>query len=212
MRDIVIIGAGGFGREVKWLIDEINRNSPQWNFLGFVDDGLEVGSDIFGNVILGDIDWLLDKKLSVVCAVGDPIIKKKILRKISNTQNNYPILIHPSVIQSDSIQIDEGTIICAGTIMTVNINIGKHVIINLDCTIGHDVEISDYCTILPSVNVSGEVLISDCVSVGTGTQIIQQVRIGENSIIGAGAVVSKSLPENIVAVGIPARIIKTIEY
>lgn len=211
MKDIVIIGAGGFGREVAWLIEEINMKTPTYHLLGFIDDSLEVGYELNGYKVIGNTEWLKDKDFFVVCAVGNPITKKKIILQLKNTKIRYPILIHPSVNISSYTKIGEGSIVCAGNILTVNILIGKHVIINLDCTIGHDAVIEDYCTILPSVNVSGNVKIEECVSVGTGTQIIQGLCIGNNSIIGAGAVVTKDIPNKVVAVGAPAKPIKTIE-
>lgn len=208
MKDIVILGSGGFGREVHWLIEEINKDNLQWNFLGYIDDGHPIGELVNGYPVLGTTEWLANKNLNVVCAVGDPDTKKMIIEKLSKSKNTYPTLIHPNVKFSSSVEFGEGSIICAGNILTVNIKIGKHVIINLDCTIGHDAMIEDYSTILPSVNVSGNVHISECVSVGTGTQIIQGVHIGEHTIIGAGSVVTKEIESYVVAVGIPARPIK----
>ncbi len=209
MKDIVIIGAGGFGREVAWLIEDINKNKIEWNLIGFVDENPEIkGNSINNYKVLGDIEWLREQECYAVCAIGDPRTKKNILKRLKDSKVKYPTLIHPSVIMSDSVEIDEGTIICAGNIVTVNINIGKHVIINLDSTVGHDVNIGDYSTVLPSVNISGAVNIEECVSIGTGTQIIQGINIGKNSIIGAGAVVAKDLPANCTAVGLPARPIK----
>lgn len=208
MKDIVILGSGGFGREVHWLIEEINNVKPQWNLLGYVDDIHPIGELINGFPVLGTTEWLNNQELNVVCAVGDPDTKKMILDKLNSSKNTYPILIHPDVKYSSSVKFGEGSIICAGNILTVNIEIGKHVIINLDCTVGHDALIDDYSTILPSVNVSGNVIIEKCVSVGTGTQIIQGVKIGKHTIIGAGSVVTKEIEPNVVAVGIPARPIK----
>jgi sugar O-acyltransferase (sialic acid O-acetyltransferase NeuD family) len=131
------------------------------------------------------------------------------LSKITKQNLFYPVLIHPSCyIGTDQVIIGEGSIVCAGTIITVNIDIGKHVILNLACTVGHDTIIEDYCSFMPSVNISGEVKIGNGVYCGTGAKIINQLEIGENSIIGAGAVVSKTLPANCTAVGIPAKPIK----
>lgn len=144
----------------------------------------------------------------MVNAIGDPIIKKKVANRLDGSKNKYPVLIHPSVICSDKVSFGEGTIVCAGNIITVDIEIGKHVIINLDCTIGHDASIGDYSTILPSVNISGFVKTGECVSVGTGTAIIQGISIGVNTVIGAGAVVVKDIPANCTAVGSPAKPIK----
>lgn len=212
MKDIVIIGAGGFGREVVWLIEDINKKDKEWNIVGFVDDDKSIqGTEINGYKILGDSDWLTEQELYVVNAIGGPIIKKNVMEKLEGSKNQYPVLIHPSVIHSKSVNFKEGSIICAGNIITVDIEIGKHVIINLDCTIGHDADIGDYSTILPSVNVSGLVKAEECVSLGTGSTIIQGVNIGRNTVVGAGAVVVKDLPANCTAVGAPAKPIKFYE-
>lgn len=209
MKDIVIVGAGGFGREVAWLIESINKESNRWNLLGFVDDTeILQGKKVNGYSVLGDLNWLVDKELNVVVAIGDPIGKKRIVEKLKSSKNCYPTLIDPSVKCSDFAKIGEGTIICAGSILTVNIEIGEHVIINLDCTVGHDASIENYATILPSVNISGFVALEECVSIGTGTQIIQNIRVGKNTVVGAGAVVVRDLPENCIAVGSPAKPIK----
>lgn len=209
MKDIVIIGAGGFGREVAWLIEDINKKNKEWNLIGFIDDNKAIqGMEVNGYKVVGNIEWLNEQELYVVNAIGDPIVKKKVLERLSGSKNKYPVLIHPGVIYSDKVSFGEGSIICAGNIITVNINIGRHVIINLDCTIGHDAVIGDYSTVLPSVNLSGLVKIGQCVSIGTGSAIIQGVSIGENTIIGAGAVVVKDLPANCTAVGAPAKPIK----
>ncbi len=209
MKDIVIIGAGGFGREVAWMIEDINKARKEWNILGFVDDNHDLlGKKINGYEVIGNVDWLKEQQLYVSNAVGNPIAKKNIIKYLENSKNIYPTLIHPSVIYSDNVEIGKGSIICAGTIMTVNIKIGSHVIVNLDCTIGHDVIIDDYCTVLPSVNISGAVEIEECVSIGTGTAIIQKIKIEKNSVIGAGSVVINNIPLNCTAVGAPAKPIK----
>lgn len=213
MKDIIIIGAGGFGREVAWLIEDINNLEPTWNIVGFVDDKKEIqGTIINGYPVVGDIDWLKDQEVDVVNAIGDSIIKKKVMSRLNESKNTYPVLIHPNVIISRLVNIGEGSIICAGNIITVNISIGKHVIVNLDCTIGHDAIIGDYSTLLPSVNISGYVNLEQCVNIGTGSAIIQGVTIGQNTIVGAGAVVVKDLPANCTAVGSPAKPIKFNNY
>lgn len=209
MKDIVIIGAGGFGREVAWLIEDINRAKREWNIVGFVDDEESIlGTDINGYKVIGNIDWLKGQELSVVNAIADPTTKKKVMSRLEMSKNKYPVLIHPNVICSELVDIGEGSIICAGNIITVNIEIGKHVIVNLDCTIGHDAIIGDFSTVLPSVNISGYVKTGECVSVGTGAAVIQGINIGENTVIGAGAVVVKDLPAKCTAVGSPAKPVK----
>lgn len=209
MKDIVIIGAGGFGREVAWLIEDINKVNEEWNIIGFVDDNESIqDTEINGYKVIGNIEWLLNQKLNVVNAIGDPIVKRKVIERLIDSENNYPVLIHPSVIYSKQVSFGEGSIVCAANIITTNIEIGKHVIINLDCTIGHDAILGNYTTVLPSVNVSGFVETEECVSIGTGSAVIQGVKIGENTVIGAGSVVVKDLPANCTAVGAPAKPIK----
>lgn len=211
MKDIVIVGAGGFGREIKGLIDAINKVSPTYNFQGYYDDGLKIGTIINEYKILGGIKELnsLKQYTQVAIAIGDPSIKKRILSQLENNFLQFPVLIHPSVlIGDDEITIAKGTIICAGSILTCNITIEEFVILNLMCTVGHDTLIKKLSSFMPSVNISGEVVISEAVYVGTGAKIINQLEIGQNTIIGAGAVVSKSIPANCTAVGIPAKVIK----
>lgn len=211
MKDIVIIGAGGFGREVKTIIDAINKNTKIYNFLGFYDDTIAKGTLINNFPILGNLKELNDLQATtdVLVGVGDPISKYKIISSLKNELLHFPTIIHPSVIISDDdVIIDNGCIICAGNIITCNIKIGKFVTLNLMCTVGHDTVIDDYSSFMPSVNISGEVHIEEKVYVGTGAKIINRLTIGKATIIGAGAVVSKSLPEYCTAVGIPAKPIK----
>lgn len=212
MRKIAIFGAGGFGREVAMLIEHINQVQPTWQLIGFFDDGEPTGKIINGYPVIGGLTelQLLEEPMGLVFALGNPVVKKKVCEKVSNPLINYPTLIHPSVVMgaTKNLKIGEGCIICAGNIITVNIEIGNHVILNLSCTVGHDTVIKDYCSFMPAVNISGEVFIHQCVYAGTGAKIINQLEIGENTVVGAGAVVSKSLPANCTAVGIPAKPIK----
>ena len=211
-RDLYIVGAGGFGREVAWLVERINAVSPTWNLKGFIDDNVNYHGKLEnGYPVLGGCEYLKDQEQEVwvVCAVGSANIRKKIIEKLERESHiKFATLIDPSVILSQYVTIGEGTIICAGTILTVSIAIGKHVIINLDCTLGHDVIINDFVTLYPSVNISGNVNVEKCVELGTGMQIIQGKNIGANSIVGAGAVVIRDIPECCIAVGSPASVIK----
>lgn len=209
MKDVVIIGAGGFAREVAWLIEEINKKNEQWNILGFIDDNTEnIEKSLNGYKIIGNTDYLneMNKNIYAVIAIGNGKIRKKVVEKLK--KRKFGILIHPNVSISDSISIGEGSIICSGNILTVNINIGKHVIINLDCTIGHDAVIENFSTFLPGTNLSGETIVEECSTLGTGSTVIQGVKIGKNVMVGAGAVVIRDISDDSTAVGNPARIIK----
>jgi len=215
MRNLIIFGASGFGREVAWAVERINAVTPTWNLLGFMDDDdIIQGSEINGYKVLGktgDIKEYPDAYF--VCAVGASRVREKIINNMKsiNPAVKFGTVIDPSVEMSDLVTIGEGSIICAHTIITVNISIGNHVIINLDCTIGHDAILQDFVTLYPSVNVSGNTNIGHAVELGTGMQIIQGKTVGDYSIVGAGAVVVKDIPEKCTAVGSPAKPIKFFE-
>ena len=212
MKDLIIFGASGFGREVAWAVERINKVTPTWNLLGFMDDDDDIqGFEINGYKVLGktaDVGNYPDAYF--VVAVGASRTREKIVSgmKDVNPVVKFGTVIDPSVEMSDLVNIGEGTIICAHTIITVNIEIGSHVIINLDCTIGHDAILKDFVTLYPSVNISGITNIGQAVELGTGMQIIQGKSVGEYSIVGAGAVVIKDIPEKCTAVGNPAKPIK----
>ena len=207
MKDLYIIGAGGFGREVAWCVERINDVTPTWNLKGFIDDNetrWKTKEDEY--IVLGDCEYLKQQKNAyAVCAVGNAKVRKQIIEKLSDSGVQFATIVDPSVILSKRVVIGEGTIICAGTIVTVDISIGKHVIINLDCTLGHDDVIEVFVTIYPSVNVSGNVRVGECSEIGTGVQIIQGKKIKSNTIIGAGAVVIKNIDKPGTYVGVPAR-------
>lgn len=212
MKDIAIFGVGGFGREVLTLIQDINKVEPVWNVIGFFDDGYEIGYETHGLKNLGGTKELSawETPLAVAIAIGTPSIKRTILNNIHNDLIEYPILIHPSVIigDKDYVKIGKGCIFCAYTAITCDVEVGDFVILNLACTLGHDTVIEDYSAFMPSCNISGEVRIGEGVYCGTGVKIINQTSIGENTIVGAGSVVTKPLPANCTAVGVPAKVIK----
>lgn len=209
MKDIVIVGAGGFGREVAWLIEDINEENPQWNILGFVDDNESIQGEQLGEYkVIGTTDYLMEKELNVVIAIANPVIRQNIYNKIKDTENIFPTLIHPSAIFSDSVTFGQGVVISAGNIVTVDITIEDFVIIDRSCNIGHDTMINKFSTLLPSTTISGNVYIEENILIGTGSTIIQGLTVGKKSIIGAGAVVTKDIPENCTAVGVPAKPIK----
>lgn len=208
MKDLLIIGSSGFGREVAWLVERINKVSPTWNIVGFLDDDkLVQGTKINGYEVVGSVDDAIKfKNAYLICAIGASKIRKSIINRVSNCR--FATLIDPSVELSDFVEIGEGSIICAHSILTVNIKVGKHVIINLDCTVGHNATLDDFVTVYPSVNISGDSHYGECVELGTGSQVIQGKTIGKGTIVGAGSVVVKDLPEKCTAVGIPAKPIK----
>jgi sugar O-acyltransferase (sialic acid O-acetyltransferase NeuD family) len=208
---IAVFGAGGFGMEVAMLIEQINAVRPRWRMVGFFDDGMPKETQVNGWPILGGLEALNGWRtpLAVVFALGMPAVKRAVIGKLRNPRLNFPVLSHPSAIRGAAahVHIGEGTIICAGAIITTNIAIGRHVIVNLACTIGHQVVIGDFCAFMPSCNISGEVTVGEGSFWGTGAKAINGKRIGAHTKIGAGAVVITDIPDHSTAVGVPARVI-----
>ena len=212
VKDIVIVGAGGFGREVAWLVEEINAVSPEWRLLGFLDD-MAKGSTVEGYPILGPIEHVaeLGQHVHLTCAIGDSRLRKRLVDKLAESGRRFATLIHPSVLKSAYVSIGEGSTICAGTILTTNISIGKHCLLNLDCKVGHDSTLGDFTSCMPAVNIAGDVIIKQGCYFGLNACVINQKRVGEWSIIGAGAAVVKDIPARSLAVGVPAMPIKTLD-
>jgi sugar O-acyltransferase (sialic acid O-acetyltransferase NeuD family) len=212
MDEIAIFGAGGFGMEVAAMIEQINSVRAQWELIGFFDDAIRPGSFVNDYPVLGGMKDLnaWPSKLALALAIGIPKTKKELFTRIMNPNISYPVLIHPSVIIGSPkyVSLSEGAILCAGSILTTNIHIGKHVLINLACTVGHQSKIGDFSCLMPACNISGEVEIGECVFWGTGSKIINQKKVGNNATIGAGAVVIDDLPDDVTAVGLPAKVVE----
>lgn len=209
MKDLIIIGVGGVGREAALIAEEINEQSQEWNILGFVDDNESVQNTyINGYPVLGKSQYLQNYKeeVYVFCGISNYKVKKKIISKLKENKNiKFATLIHPSVKLNKHIKIGEGCIIYQNVIMTVNIEIGDHVIISPKCGIGHDSKIHDYVTLLWNVNVSGNVDIKEGATMGSGSTVIQGLTIGKGSFVGAGACVIRDVEDNKTAVGVPTR-------
>ena len=205
-RDLVIVGAGGFGREIMWLAQDIG----EFNLLGFIDDSKKAGTQISGVEVLGGVaDSLKWAHAEFVVAVGAPRTRQIIVNKLeASGVKKFATLIHPSVKKSQSVVIGEGSMICAGTILTVDIQLGKHNIINLNCTVGHDCQFGDYCTIAPIAAISGNVTMGALVEVGTGAAIRQGAQLEQGSLLGMGAVLTKNISSNQIFVGNPAKFLK----
>lgn len=213
MKNIVIIGAGGVGREVSLIIEKINKLKATWNLIGFIDDNVNNWNKVInGYPVIGGMDSLEKLPLDtyVVIAIANYNAKKKIVNKIDN-KFKFATIIDPKVWIHDYMTIGEGTIIYEGAILTANIEVGNHVIISPKCGVGHDSIIKDYVSLLWNVNVSGNDVIEEGVMMGSGSTVIQGKRIEKGSTVGAGAVVIDDIDSYSTVVGVPAKVIK-VDY
>ncbi len=207
---LVIIGAGGLGREVASLVNDINKESITWDLIGFIDDRKK-GQTVEGYPIIGKFDDVFELKPTpaVVIAIADSAIRLKMFERLMAKGVRVVSVVHPSVVMSDYVDIGEGTIICAGSVITTNVKLGKACIINPNCFVGHDSGLSDFVSLMPGANIAGDVTVGEGTYLGLNSTVINKVKIGAWSTIGAGAAVVKDLPDHVTAVGVPAKIIKS---
>lgn len=212
VQQIAIYGAGGFAREVAWLVQSCNVDQQRYAVVCFIDDNPATHGTLINGIPSMSLEAAPQKfpEAAVVVAVGTPQTRQKMVERAAALGFGFATIIHPRTEMSQWIEIGEGTVVCAGNILTTNIVLGKQVQINLDCTIGHDVVMQDYATLAPGVHVSGCVHIGKRVYIGTGAVIIngtidRPLVIEDDAVVGAGAVVTKSVPPGVTVVGVPAR-------
>jgi sugar O-acyltransferase (sialic acid O-acetyltransferase NeuD family) len=210
LKDIAIVGAGGFGKETLVMINQINAINLQWQVTGFYDDGVAAGGIVAGLPVLGNLDALkrIDQELAVVVAVGDPKVKRSLVERIQQSNLYFPTLIHPVATIGENIKAGAGCIITAGCRLTIDIALGDFVLLNLNTTVGHDVHIGSFTSVMPGVHLSGYVQVGEEVLIGTGASVLQNVTIGNRSVVGAGAVVNKNVEPSRTVAGVPARSIR----
>jgi len=223
-KKIVMMGAGAFARETLWAVNEIKEGFGSYSVTGFLDDdeskqGRPVLPGSTGNVtaelvILGSLDHIIKTGFKdydfILPAIGTTEVKKSFTERLLSYGCLLPgPVIHRSVELGHDNVIGDGTIIFAGSTITVNSVLGLQVNVNPQCSIAHDVVIEDYCNLSPGVHLTGGVHLGEGVNIGTGAVILPRVKIGKWSVIGAGAVVTKDIPPYSVAAGVPAKIIKT---
>ena len=203
MKNLVVVGGGGFAKEVIWLARDCG-----FNVVGVLDDAfVSAGVTVSDVELLGKVeDWLQYQDCSFIVAIGSPRTRATVVEKMNALgKPDFATLIHPSVQMSSFVQIGRGTLICAGTILTVDIKLGSHVILNLNVTVGHESIIGDYVTVAPMVAVSGNVCLDEYTEVGTGASIKQGLKLHRGSMLGMGSVLTKEIPANTIFAGNPAK-------
>lgn len=228
-RPLAIYGAGGLGREIAVMVEQINRSvslgngqspsngmsasltngSNEWNLQGFYDDGIAPGTVVDGLPIIGGIEEVnkIGSPTSLVVAIADPATRKRLIEKIDNDNIDFPVLVHPQAIPGgEDNYFGKGSIITAGCILTTGIVLGEFTIINLASTLGHDVKLGSFSIVMPGCNISGRVQAGECTLIGTGAKILQNITLGHHCTVGAGAVVTKSFGDGVTVVGVPARV------
>jgi len=211
-RELLIFGAGGFGREVASWAGRAQWRDRGFEVVAFVDDA-GTAAYLNGRPVL-TLAQAADRfpEAGVLATVGNPHTRERLIAKAAEAGlAPTPPVIHPNVeYDHEYVDIAEGVVICPGSILTVQISVEAHAQINLDCTVGHDVVIGRHSTLSPGVHISGNVTIEPYTFIGTGAVTVNGLSdkplvLGEGSIIGAGAVVTKRVPAAVTVTGVPAR-------
>jgi sugar O-acyltransferase (sialic acid O-acetyltransferase NeuD family) len=198
MKDLVIFGAGGLGKEIAWLVENINDVKKTWNIIGFIDDGIQYENvkSINGYKFLGDRNWLenTNKEIFLIFAIGKSTTRKLLFDKFADFTNiKYATIIDTSVKIDMSVNIGEGSIICRNTSITVNTTIGDGVLLNINSLIGHDSTIGNFCTFSPHAMAAGETTIGDLCEIGSGAFIMQGIKVINNTIIAPLSAIYKDI-------------------
>ena len=215
MKKLVLIGAGGFGREVATLVEVINSVKPAYELLGFLDDGPQYhdGMMINGYPWLGKHDWILNHKEDTVCTctVGTPRIKGILQRELMEQGVTFETLIAKGSFISPHTEIGPGCVIYGWVSISVNCKLGAGVLLNQNVTVGHDTVIGDYTSVMPTTGVSGCCTIGKEVCIGGHVFITPGRKVGDNAKIAAGSIVFSNVKAGTTVLGNPAKRMKALE-
>lgn len=209
MTELVIIGAGGHGRDIRALLRRLKEDEyiDRVNFLGFLDDNPE--TDRIGPI--NDYTKLMSehgKDLAYVIGVNDPMIRRKIVSYMDSIHAKPMSVIHETAVIGPRCYIGKGSVLGPYSVLTTSVNIGRHVHLNTAASVNQGSVLGDYCTLSPGVRVCGDVHVGHTTYLGANSTIINMKNVGNNVTLGAGAVVVKDIPNDVVAVGLPAKPIK----
>lgn len=208
-KKIYILGSGNVGIDVLEIYSDLNRKDE---IAGFIEENCRrEGEEICGIKVFDySIIDKIEKSAVFAAAMGSPL-KKRIIEDVLSKGFKFDTIIHPSALIGRRVNIGRGSIIYHGSILTRDIEIGEFVLINAGVSISHKAEVKDFSTIGPGVNIAGDVKVGGETWIGIGATIIDKVEIGRGTCIGAGAVVVSDIPDKVLAIGIPAKPVKTWE-
>ncbi|MCD7942874.1 MAG: serine acetyltransferase, partial [Bacteroides intestinalis] len=208
MKDIAIYGAGGYGREVACIIRRINEVNAEWNFIGFIDDGVAAGDSTEYGKVLGGMDFINSyaEELALVIPIGNPSVIQKIIDAIDNDLISYPNIVDPDVffLDSNSVKMGKGNVFSPKTLVSCNVVIGDFNLFNMNGGIGHDVTIGNCNAFMPNVNISGGVVIGDRNLFGVKSTMCQYLTMGNDNQVAAQSLIIRNAKDGFTYVGIPA--------
>ena len=211
MKKLIIVGAGGFGRELLWWIKDINKIESKWEIVGFIDDNPNAldGYDCDYPIVGSIKDWQPKENEEFALAFGSPALKRKIVEILKGKGAHFATIVHPTAMLSEFANVGEGLIMFPYSKISCNTTVGDFVTL-LATPIGHDTLIGDYTVISGGCNIVRNVKIGKDVFIAAGVCIAQDINIGDNAYLGLGSVVLKDVPAGATVFGNPARVLPTI--
>lgn len=207
MKELIIVGAGGFGRELLQWVKDINKAQDKWLIKGFIDDNphaldvLECDYSVIGSVE----DWQPSNEEVFACAIANPVIKEKVTTLLKTRGAIFEKIIHPTALIGDHDSIGEGLVVYPHSCVTVNATVGSFVTLLSSSIIGHDAIVGDFTTISSYSDITAGVNIGKRVFLGSHSTIVPKRKIGDDAYIGAGSVVVTNVKENKKVMGNPAK-------
>lgn len=206
MKDLVIVGAGGFGRELLEIVKNINSVNPTWNVLGFIDDNTEALDDkrCEYNVIGKISDWKVEEGQYFAMAIAKPAVKEKVAKSLLDRGAEFASIIHPKTRISESAKYGKGLVMYESSALGPDTELGDFVTL-LSTGIGHDAFIGDYSTISSHCGINGYVRLGKRVYVGSHACIVPSARIGDDATVGIGSVIVRNVKAGTTVFGNPAK-------
>lgn len=209
---LVVVGAGGLGREV---VASVRAGAGDWDLVGFLDDAVPAGSEVEGLPVLGPLSEIVRwPDASVAVCVASPARNRtrwNVVRRLGLPPERYASVVHPAALLPSGSTVGHGSVVLAGVVATTPVHIGRHVIMMPATVLTHDDEVQDFATIAAGVRLAGGVVVSEGAYVGAGALVREHVAIGPWSLVGMGSVVLHDVPANEVWVGSPARRLRALD-
>ena len=211
MQRILIIGAGGHAQVVADILWRMRDAGERVLPVGFVDDNIALqGQEFLGLPVLGATsERTAIAHDAAIVAIGNGRVRRDLFEALRQAGERFALARHPGTVVAPDVSVQDGAMLCAGVVVNTGTTIGANVILNTGCTIDHHNRISDHVHIAPGVHTGGEVVVGEGALIGIGAIVLPQRRIGAGSIVGAGALVRDDVPDKVMVVGVPARIIRS---
>lgn len=207
MKRLLIVGAGGFGREVYAWAKGHPDCGQEWEIAGFLDDNPEALDRFdYAIPILGTVaDYMPGEEDVFICAIGAPSVKRVVCETLLERSATFISLVHPTAVCGENVSLGQGVVICPYAIVTCDVRIGNFVAINCHSSVGHDVTIGDWTTLSGHCDVTGQTALGEMVFLGSGARILPLKRVGAGALVGAGSVVISHVAAGAKVFGNPAR-------